>query len=87
MVGPEGQDREFSRWPKYEQNWKRAIIANWEMWHAQLNTKTGKPRYQSNFSSGEALWLWWRRKQPPDLIRGDCQSGLLFTNEDVSDLA
>jgi phosphoadenosine phosphosulfate reductase len=33
LAGPINVARAFARWPRYEANWKRAIIRNWEMWH------------------------------------------------------
>lgn len=81
LAGPKGQAREFARWPKYERNWKRAIVANWERYHADPRLD-GKPRFQASFSSGEEMWEWWisgeRRADP---FYEDCQSGLLYTNQ------
>lgn len=82
----ENQDREFATWPAFERNWKKAVIKNWEKWHDKPNTKTGNPRYQAKFSSGEAFWAWWRKYKAPDVIRGDCQSGLLWTNEELEEI-
>lgn len=81
LAGPEQQTREFARWPKFEANWKRAIIANWEKWKDVPNEK-GQPRYQSKFKTGEEFWLWWRTKRVPDYFREDHQCGLLWTNQD-----
>lgn len=77
------QAREFERWPKYEANWRRAIIRNWEKWKDVPNTKTGEPRYHAKFRTGEDFYWWWRTAKRPDYIRGDCQSELLWTNEEV----
>lgn len=81
LASKENQDREFARWPAYERNWKKAIIANWEKWKDQPNTKTGQPRYHAKFKDGEEFWLWWRTHRVPDLMREECQGGLLFTNQ------
>lgn len=80
LASRKNQDKEFSRWPRYERNWKRAIIANWERWHGVPNTKTGGPRFQTKFRNGEDFWEWWRNYKGSDLFRDDCQSGILWTN-------
>ena len=76
------QMREFERWPKYLIAWKKAVVANWEKWHAVPNTKTGEPRYQAKFSSGEEYWQWWLNYKAPDVFREDCQGVILWTNVD-----
>lgn len=81
LASKKNQDREFARWPRYEQAWKRAIVANWEKWREIPNTRTGKPRHHAKFSSGEAYWQWWRNYRAPDLLR-ECQSGKLWTNSE-----
>jgi len=82
LAGEANMKREFERWPKYEANWKRAIIRNWENRKDGFNHRTGKPLYQSKFKTGEDLWNWWLTAKAPDYFRGDCQSMLLWTNED-----
>lgn len=81
LASVKNQDKEFERWPNFERNWKRAIIANWEKWKDIPNTKTGKPRYQAKFQTGEDFWEWWRNYKVPDYLRGNCQMELLWTNE------
>lgn len=78
LAGPAGQRKEFDRWPKYERNWHRAIVENWERWHA-VPRLDGKPRYHAGFKSGEEMWEWWIsgvRKKSYD----QCQSDYLYTN-------
>ncbi len=72
---------EFERYPKYKANWKRAIIKNWENWKDIPNSRTGEPRHQAKYKSGEDYWLWWTQEYEPDIIRDECQSSLLWTNE------
>jgi phosphoadenosine phosphosulfate reductase len=43
------QSKEFARWPKYEANWKRAVIANWQKWKDIPNSRTGEPGYHAKF--------------------------------------
>lgn len=84
----DNQAKEFARWPRYEANWKKAIIANWEKWHAVPREKDGLPRYHAKFKSGEELWEWWRNyKAPADPLYEDCQSGLLWTNQPEDDIS
>lgn len=85
LSGPQQQQQEFARWPRYEAAWKRAIIKNWENLHDAIK-RNGEPYYHAKFRSGEDLWQWWLTAKRPDYFRGDCQSMLLMTNEDVSDL-
>lgn len=33
MAGPAGQAKEFERWPKYEEMWKRAVFRFWDKWN------------------------------------------------------
>lgn len=76
------QAREFARWPRYEANWKRAIIANWERYHNKLKVRgkdRGKPYYHARFKTGEDMWEWWLTAKRPDYFR-ECQSGVLWTN-------
>lgn len=76
------QAREFERWPRYRLAWRKAIISNWEKWKDIPNTKTHEPRYQAKFATGEAFWQWWLTAKAPDIWREDCQSGILWTNEE-----
>lgn len=76
------QEDEFKRWPHYEKMWKSAVIANWEKMRNIPNSKTGAPRYHAKFATGEEFWQWWRYYKAPDVFREDCQSGIVWTNED-----
>jgi phosphoadenosine phosphosulfate reductase len=80
------QQREFERWPAYERNWKKAVIANWEKYHNRLKQRgpdKGKPYYHAKFKTGEDMWQWWLTAKRPDYFREDCQSGLLWTNPEM----
>jgi phosphoadenosine phosphosulfate reductase len=81
LASAANQTKEFIRWPKYEAKWQQAIIRNWEKWKDVPNTKTDKPRYQARFKTGEEFWEWWRHYRAPDLVRDDCQTAMLWTNE------
>jgi len=84
-LSPGSQAAEFARWPNYERNWKKAIIANWEKWHNVPRQRDGKPRYHTKFKTGEEFWQWWLTAKSPDLFREDCQSGMLWTNQELDD--
>lgn len=75
--------RQFARWPRYGELWKRAVVANWERWKDVPNSKTGEPRFHAKFRTGEEFWRWWLADERPDVIR-ECQSGVLWTNEDAA---
>lgn len=79
------QQREFKRYPLYERNWKNAITKNWEKYHDKLK-RNGEPYYHHKFRSANDFWTWWITAKQPDYFRGDCQSMLLWTNEQVDDL-
>lgn len=85
LATKENQDREFARWPTYERNWKKAIIANWTKWKDVPRKRDGMPRYHAKFKTGEDFWQWWRTARAPDYFREDCQSGLLWTNQTGED--
>ena len=75
---------EFKRWPAFEINWKKAIIANWTKYHA-AKRDNGKPYFHTRFATGEDMWKWWMQEKRGDVLRDDCQSMLLWTNEPPSD--
>jgi phosphoadenosine phosphosulfate reductase len=72
--------REFKRWPAFERNWKKAIISNWKKWK-DVPTKKGHPRFHARFKTGEDFWKWWMQENRSDVMRQDCQSMLIWTNE------
>ena len=80
LATPAMQAKEFARWPAFERNWKKAIVANWEKWH-DVPREDGKPRYHAKFKTAEDFWQWWRTQRAPDYFREDCQGGLLWTNQ------
>lgn len=80
LADKKNQKREFERWPKFKENWRRAIVKNWENFHDKLR-RDGKPYYHAKFKSGEDLWQWWLTAKRPDYFREDCQTGLMMTNE------
>ena len=77
LASAEKRQRERRRWPRVAENWKKAIIANWEKWHA-VPRKNGGTRFHSRFKSGEELYQWWLNENRADIMREDCQSGSLW---------
>lgn len=81
LMSKEKQDKEFARYPRFEEGWKRAIIRNWENWHDKIGERSHQLKFQGRFKTGEDFWRWWRTERIPDYIRGNCQSEMLWTNE------
>jgi len=58
LAGYKLQRRDFDRWPKYEEMWKRAFKRFWDKWHG-VPTRKGNVRSFEDFGSWEGLWEWW----------------------------
>jgi phosphoadenosine phosphosulfate reductase len=83
LGGPAKQARDFARWPKYEQNWKRAIFKFWDRWTG-VPTRLGKRRWFEDLGSAQGLWDWWIR----EASQGDgpaCQGAELFATHELGD--
>lgn len=78
------QELEFQRWPRFEANWKKAVIANWYRMKDRLR-EDGNPYMHAIFKTGEEFWQWWRYERKPDLYREECQTGLLWTNQELDE--
>lgn len=76
------REKERLRWPKMAANWKRAVIANWEKWKDKPNTRTGAFRFQHQFETGEDYYRWWATGSSGTDVMRECQSGMLWTNEE-----
>ncbi len=76
MSGPKGVARDFARWPRYERNWKRAVIRFYDKWHG-VPTRKGRDRYVECFKDGEALWEWWISRKGKE-EETECQGQSLF---------
>ena len=74
MAG-DGRYKEFARWPKYEQAWKRSIMKFWQKWHG-VPTLAGNPRWFEKFRDGEDLFHWWMEEMPKEDKGDECQMGL-----------
>jgi phosphoadenosine phosphosulfate reductase len=77
------REAQFKRWPRFAELWKRAVVANWEKWRNVPRKKDGGVRFQGTFSTAEEFWHWWMTDERPD-VNYECQSGLLWTNEEVA---
>lgn len=76
------KEAQAKRWPKYAAKWRAAVTANWMRWK-DVPRKDGEPRFQSKFATADEFWKWWMTDERPDLNR-ECQSGLLWTNEELT---
>jgi phosphoadenosine phosphosulfate reductase len=84
LASNKNRERERQRWPRMAELIKRAVIANWERLKDVPNTKTGEPRFHARFDTGEQYYQWWATgNSGMDLMR-ECQSGLLWTNEEMT---
>ena len=57
MAGPAGQARDFKRWPKYEQMWRRGFAAYWKAWKG-VPRRDGGARWIEKFDNVDQLWAW-----------------------------
>jgi phosphoadenosine phosphosulfate reductase len=68
-------DREFERWPKFREGWKRAAIRCWKKRQGKRN-RFGELYSQNKFKSGEEYFYWWEhRKRAPDY--NNCLFGMI----------
>lgn len=83
LASNKNRERERQRWPRMAGLIKRAVIANWQRLKDVPNSKTGEPRFQARFDTGEQYYQWWATgNSGMDLMR-ECQSGMLWTNEEA----
>lgn len=75
MSGPNGQARDFKRWPKYEAMWKDAVFAWWHQWKG-VPRRDGKPRAVEKFPTPDSLWEWWISGKAYEGDDPDCQMWL-----------
>lgn len=80
MGSCEQKRMQFARWPRYEANWRRAVMANWTKWHA-IPRRDGKPRAYAKFPDAETFYSWWLSAEAYAPTTGSCMSESLFTNE------
>jgi phosphoadenosine phosphosulfate reductase len=85
LASVEKRQRERRRWPKMAENWKKAVIKNWENWHDKPR-KDGKLRFHAKFQSGEEFYEWWLNENTADPMREDCQSGSLWALVESDDM-
>jgi len=91
LGGPIAQAREFARWPRYEENWKRAFRLFWEQWHGVplerkrlIRDKGGTVidstdvRWFEGFGNWEAMWDWWVSGKANKGKDTGCQMEFLF---------
>lgn len=54
-------DREFERWPRFKEGWRRSAIRHWEKRNGQLN-RTGELYAVNKFKTGEDYFYWWENR-------------------------
>lgn len=72
MSGPTGMARDFARWPKYEQMWRRGFQGFWEKYKG-VPRRDGKPRAIEKFPTVDDLWDWWVSGKAYEGDKPDCQ--------------
>jgi phosphoadenosine phosphosulfate reductase len=75
MSGPTGMARDFKRWPKYEQMWRRGFQAFWDKYKG-VPRRDGKPRSIEKFPTVDDLWNWWVSGKAYEGEQADCQMWL-----------
>jgi phosphoadenosine phosphosulfate reductase len=72
-LGGKNRAKEFKRWPKYEELWKRGGRAWWEKY--RIATKeNGESYFAAKFKTFEDYWAWWmEEKNVNDTDQPDCQ--------------
>ena len=75
MGGPAGMKRDFKRWPKYEQMWKRGFAAYWKGWKG-VPRRDGGDRWIEKFDNVDQLWDWWTSGKAYEGDQPDCQMWL-----------
>lgn len=81
FLNPESRSKEFNRWPKYAERWEWAVKENWRNHQGKMR-RDGKPYMHARFNSAEDFWVWWLNDRSSDIFRDECQSGILWTNEE-----
>lgn len=80
MGGPEGQKREFERWPKYKALWRRGFEAYWAAWKGvprqRVNKDGNYDRWIEKMETVDDLWNWWISGKAYEGDQADCQMWL-----------
>jgi hypothetical protein len=54
-----GRLEQFTRWPKYEQKWRRVFERTWERRTGTMQ-RDGRPWFGDvYFANWEEMWNWW----------------------------
>jgi phosphoadenosine phosphosulfate reductase len=80
MGGPEGQKRDFARWPKHEKLWRRGFKAYWSAWKGvprlRVNKQGNLDRWIERMDTVDDLWKWWVSGKANEGDAPDCQGYL-----------
>lgn len=75
MGGPNGQRKDFARWPTYELMWYKAFCGYWDRWK-DVPRLDGGERWIAKFPNVDALWNWWISGKAYEGEGADCQQFL-----------
>jgi len=75
MGGPKGMARDFARWPKYEQMWRKGFQAFWDKYKG-VPRRDGEPRAIEKFPTVDDFWGWWISGKAYEGDKPDCQMWL-----------
>lgn len=76
MARESGRRREFARWPRYEEAWKRAFKAVWDKRTGTMQ-KNGRPWFgDARFANWESMWEWWLSDEALPGEEDECQGVL-----------
>ncbi len=71
LSGAKQQRKDFERWPKFENVWKKGAMRYWQKFKG-VPTLRGKPRWIERFETFEEFWNWWLRTEEVT-DQPDCQ--------------
>lgn len=78
------REKNFERWPRFKRNWQEACRKYWEA-HKDQILKSGKRNFCGQFKTWQDYWAWWMADKTPDIMREECQTGLLWTNQEFDE--
>lgn len=78
------REKDASRYPLFARNWQKACRKYWET-HKDQVLKSGKRNFCGQFKRWEDYWAWWMSDRTPDIMREECQTGLLWTNQELDE--
>lgn len=86
--GRKGRLRDFARWPLFERNWHRAVIAFVQKNHGIPNRTGGRRWFENLYDKGgpEAIWDWWMSDKGQKEKAATCQYNQMFSFTDNKEI-